>query len=151
MVTILCGVAGVSCETFGTDADEGLLSNAGHTCSPIMAQVHLTVVSCEGHRNTYKREFHSFQGWCRSRHLKHFGVWDWLALHVKFCERKQGQTEGECFSRRSIEAAHRTAQKGPGCELHSDGRLLLSKFQALSAIILKQRPNKGAALCTAFS
>lgn len=43
--TRLCEVAGVSTEAIRTDTDEWILSYPCHTCSSIMAKIHLTVVT----------------------------------------------------------------------------------------------------------
>lgn len=43
--TYLCQVAGVSTKAIRTDADECILSYPCHTCSSIMANIHLTVVT----------------------------------------------------------------------------------------------------------
>lgn len=52
-LTILSGIARNSSKSFGTDAEEGIFSNASHTRPSIMTQVHLAVIS---YRDTHKQE-----------------------------------------------------------------------------------------------
>lgn len=43
--TCLCQVAGISAEAISTNTDEQIFSHPCHACSPIMANIHLTVVT----------------------------------------------------------------------------------------------------------
>lgn len=44
--TRLGQIAGVSTEAIGTDADKWIISDSCHTRPPVMAEIHLTVVTC---------------------------------------------------------------------------------------------------------